>query len=121
VALPDAACPGLLRKPLDTAIGWLLAPYHPIGCQGDSKQNMMVVLMAIAMRRYYTAYIVRWRRFMAFTNATKRRHQASTRSNSINRTHQCRLFRTIHHKKGLLTCWSLITIGVWHIKLMRST
>ena len=26
-ASPDAACSGLLRKPLDAAIGWLLAPY----------------------------------------------------------------------------------------------
>ncbi len=38
-AFPDAACPWLLRKPLDAAIGQLLAPYHPGGCQGDSKQN----------------------------------------------------------------------------------
>jgi hypothetical protein len=32
------------------------------------------------------------------------------------------LFLTFHREKGLqLTCWSLITIGVWHIKLMRRT
>jgi hypothetical protein len=38
-ALPNAACPGLLWKPLDAAIGQLLAPYHPSSCQGNSKQN----------------------------------------------------------------------------------
>ena len=42
-ASPDAACPGLLRKPLDAAIGQLLAPYCPDGCQGDSKQNKDVI------------------------------------------------------------------------------
>ena len=32
------------------------------------------------------------------------------------------LFWAFHCEKGLqLTCWPLITIGVWHIKLMRST
>ncbi len=41
----------------------------------------MAVLMAIAMRRYYTARIARWRRFMAFIKATKRSHRASTCSN----------------------------------------
>ncbi len=39
VALPNAACPGLLRKPLDAAIGRLLAPYRPSGRHGDNQQN----------------------------------------------------------------------------------
>ena len=39
VASPDAALPGLHRKPLDAAIGRLMAPHHPGDCQGDSKQN----------------------------------------------------------------------------------
>ena len=34
-SLPNAACPGLLRKPLDTGIGRLLAPYCPSGCQSN--------------------------------------------------------------------------------------
>ena len=38
-ASPDATCPGLHRKPLDAAIGWLLALYRLGGRQGDSKQN----------------------------------------------------------------------------------
>ncbi len=37
IASPDAAVPGLPRKPLDTAIGQLLAPYCPSGHQGNSK------------------------------------------------------------------------------------
>ncbi len=38
-ASPDAACPGLLRKPLDAGIGWLLAPYCPSGRQGNRQTN----------------------------------------------------------------------------------
>jgi hypothetical protein len=37
--LHDAACPGLHRKPLDAAIGRLLTPYRPGGCQGDNQLN----------------------------------------------------------------------------------
>ena len=32
-----------------------------------------------------TTHVTRWRRFVAFIKATKRRHRASTRSDSINR------------------------------------
>jgi hypothetical protein len=39
MALPNAACPGLLKKPLDAAVGQLLAQYCPRGRQGKSKQN----------------------------------------------------------------------------------
>ena len=39
MALPDAACPGLLWKPLDAGIGQLLAPYCPSGCQGNRQTN----------------------------------------------------------------------------------
>ena len=38
-ASPDAACPGLHRKPLYAVIGWLVTPYRLGGRQGDSKQN----------------------------------------------------------------------------------
>ena len=55
--------------------------------------------------------VSQWRRFMAFIKATKCPYQASTHSDSINRTHQCRLFLQFHREKGLkLTCWPLITI-----------
>ena len=36
---PDAAWPGLHWKPLDAAIGRLLAPYRPGGRQGDNQLN----------------------------------------------------------------------------------
>ncbi len=39
MASPDAACPGLLRKPLDAGIGQLLALYHPSGHQGNKQTN----------------------------------------------------------------------------------
>ncbi len=39
MALPNAACPGLLWKPLDAGIGWLLAPYCPCGRQGNRQTN----------------------------------------------------------------------------------
>ncbi len=39
MALPNAACPGLLRKPLDAGIGRLLAPYRPSGRQGNRQTN----------------------------------------------------------------------------------
>jgi pheromone shutdown protein TraB len=48
-------------------------------------------LMAIAMRRYYTMCIARWRRFVAFIKATKCHHRVSTCSDSINWTLQRRV------------------------------
>ena len=50
MALPNAACPGLYRKPLDAAIGQLLAPYRPGGRQGHSKQNIDVKCVHFADR-----------------------------------------------------------------------
>ncbi len=39
MALPNAACPGLLWKPLDAGVGQLLAPYRPSGRQGNRQTN----------------------------------------------------------------------------------
>ena len=39
MASPDAACPGLLWKPLDAGIGQLLAPYCPSSRQGNRQTN----------------------------------------------------------------------------------
>ena len=84
--------------------------------------TLLANLKAIVMRRHYTAHIARWRRFGAFIKATKHCHRVSTRSDITNRTHQRRLILSSHHEKGLqLTCWSLIKIGVWHIKLTGTT
>jgi len=38
-ASPDAACPGLHRKPLDATIRRLLTPYHLSGRKSNSKQK----------------------------------------------------------------------------------
>jgi len=104
-----------------------VSPRRPPGTQSTQRwatcpPPLQAISMAVAMRQYNTARIARWRRFMAFIKATKRRHRASTRSDITNVSRQRRLFRTSHREKGLqLTCWPLITIGVWHIKLMRRT
>jgi hypothetical protein len=45
--------------------------------------SLLAVSMAITMQWYYTAHITWWRRFVAFIKAPKRRHWASTRSDSI--------------------------------------
>ena len=83
--------------------------------------TLQVVSMTIAMWRYNTVRITQRRRFVAFIKATTRHHRASTHSNSINQTHQRQLLLLFHCEKGLaFTCWPLITIGVWHIKVMRS-
>ena len=56
--------------------------------QGDSKQNKYAKCVHFADHfdghcggRYYTTCIARWRRFVAFIKATKRRYPASTHSN----------------------------------------
>jgi hypothetical protein len=86
----DAACPGLHRKPLDAAIGRLLALNRPMAARATINSMIMkhvptllAVLMAIAMRQYYTARIAQWRRFVAFIKANKRHYRTSTHSNSI--------------------------------------
>jgi putative Ca2+/H+ antiporter (TMEM165/GDT1 family) len=73
--------------------------------------TLWAVLMAVVVQRLYTAQIAQWRRFMAFLlKATKCCHQASTCSNSINRTHQRQLFLTFHPEKGnKVKGWPLIT------------
>jgi hypothetical protein len=48
--------------------------------------------MAMAMRRYVTAHIARWRRLRALLDATKRCHQASIVADSCNRSRMCQFF-----------------------------
>ena len=83
--------------------------------------TLLAISMAMAVRLYYTVCITRWRRFMAFLKATK----VSTYSDNINRMptpNFCGiLYRQIIEKGLKLTFRPLITIGVWHMKLMRST
>ena len=65
VESPNAACQELLRKPLDAAIGQLLAPYCPGGRQGDNQQNND------AKYPPFASHFDR-RRFVAFKETTKR-------------------------------------------------
>ena len=129
---PDLAWPGLHRKPLDAAIGQLLAPYCPGGRQGNNQQNNNAKCTHFAVHfdshhdvatQYCTHCLMEEVRGFHKHKATKHHHRASTCSDITNQTHQHRLFLLLHHEKGLdLKCWPLITIGVWHIKkLMRST
>jgi len=50
------------------------------------KPPSQAISMAMAVLRYNTAHITRWRRSSAFIKATKCRHQVSTRSENINQT-----------------------------------
>ena len=104
-----------------------VSPRRPPGQQQTKQQfkistPLLNFSMAIAMRRYYTVPIAQWRMFLAFIKVTKRHQQVSTCSNIIKGTRQRRMFLRFHREKGLeLTCWPLITIGVWHTKLIRRT
>ena len=104
-----------------------VSPWRPPGTQSTQRwatcpPPLLAILMAVAMRQYNTTCIAWWKRFVAFIKATKRHHRASTCPNIIKGTRQHRLFLSFYCEKELqLTCWPRITIGVWHIKLMRST
>ena len=104
-----------------------VSPRRPPGTQSTQRWEtcpppLLAILMAMAMRQYNTERIAQWRRFVAFIkplNTTIGRAVAPIASKG---THQRRSFRLFHREKGLqLTCWPLISIVVWHIKLMRST
>ena len=87
---------------------------------------LLAILMYAVVRRYYTAHIAWCQWFVAFLKAAKRHHPASTRSDITQSDMLTPDFGGIFHhqinKKGLeLTFWPLITIGVWHIKLTRTT
>ena len=71
--------------PLGNSDNWLrIAPVAARATANKKKvQNvstLITISMAIAVRRYYTPRIARWRRFLAFIKNTKRRHRACTRS-----------------------------------------
>jgi hypothetical protein len=80
-----------------------VSPQRPPGQQANKQQSTntprkQAVLMAMAMRRYVTARITRWRRFRASLEATGRRHRASIMSDNINRTWLRHFFRCFHHQ-----------------------
>ena len=66
-------------------------PQRPPGQQANKQQSTnkpkkVVVLMAMAMRRYVTVHIAQWRRSRASREATGRRHWASIMPDNIVRT-----------------------------------
>jgi hypothetical protein len=72
-------------------------PQWPPGQQANKQQSTntprkQAVLIAMAMRRYVTARIARWRRSRVSLEATGRHHRASIMSNKINRTWPQRFF-----------------------------
>jgi hypothetical protein len=72
-------------------------PQRPPGQQANKQQSTntprkQAILMAMAMRRYVTAWIARWRRSRASLKATGCRHRASIMSNNINWTWLRRFF-----------------------------
>ncbi len=79
-ASPNAAWPGLYRKPLDAAIGWLLALYCPGGRQGDSKQNKDAKMYPLCWPFWWPSWCGGTIPGVAFIKATKCRHRASTPS-----------------------------------------
>ncbi len=89
--------------------------------QSTNTPKKLAILMAMAMRRYVTAHIARWRRFRALLDATKHRHRVSIAADSCNRSCMCRFFTSFFHcqlvQKGRrLTLRLLFSIGVLHIK-----
>ncbi len=67
-----------------------VSPRRPPGTQSTQQwatcpSPLLAISMAVAMQQYNTARIAQWRRFVAFIKATKRRHRASTCSDSIKR------------------------------------
>ena len=77
------------------AITRSVSPQCPPGQQANKQQSTntptkLAVSMAIAMRRYDTACIARWRGSRASLEATGCHHRASTRSDSIKGTCQHR-------------------------------
>ncbi len=70
------------------ATTYSLLPQRPPGQQANKQQSTntprkLAVLMAMAMRRYVTARIARWRRSRDSLEATGRHHRASILSNNI--------------------------------------
>ncbi len=103
-------------------------PQRPPGQQANKPQSTntpkkVAVLMAMAMRRYVTACIARWRRSRASLEATGCHHRASIMSNNINLTWLRCFFDVIIVKtvgKGHgLTPRPLFIIGVWYINRNR--
>jgi hypothetical protein len=85
-------------------------PQWPPGQQANKQQSTNTptkgaVLMAMAMRRYITARIPRWRRPRASLEATGRHHRESIMSNNIYRTWLHRFFLCFHLQNRRKRSW----------------
>ncbi len=130
-ASPNAACPGLLRKPTGRchrATTHYVLPQRPPGQQANKQQwtntpKKVAILMAMVMRQYVTACIAQWRGSRASLEATGCHHWATIMSDNINWTWlQCFFYvfivKTIGKGHGLMLR-PLFLIGVWHINQNR--
>jgi hypothetical protein len=91
-------CPMRMSRATPEATGrchwattYYVLPQQPPGQQANKQQSTntpkkVVVLMAMAMRRYVTACIAQWRRSRASLEATGCCHWANIMSNNIKRT-----------------------------------
>jgi hypothetical protein len=80
-----------------------VSPQGPPGQQANKQQSTntprkQAVLMAMAMHRYVTVQIARWRRSRASLEATGRRHRASIMSDDINWTWLQQIFQCFHRQ-----------------------
>ncbi len=106
-----------------------ILPWWPPGQQAKKQQSTntpkkAAILMARAVHRYNTTDIVRRRRSRASLEATGCCYWASIAANRCNWSSHAIFFKFFHRKlveKGRrLTIKPLFSIGVWHIKQMRS-
>jgi hypothetical protein len=97
-ALPNATCPGLLRKPLDASIRQLLAPYCPSGRQGNRQTNNN---QQMTLKRWPNQWPWQCAGTLPRTSPnggglglskTKRHHWASIAANNDNRSRMYRFF-----------------------------
>ncbi len=94
---------GMSRATLEATGRWHWAttcsvlPQRPPGQEANKQQSTntpekLAVSKAMAMRRYVTAHIARWRRFRALLDATKRCHQVSIAADNCNWSRMCQFF-----------------------------
>ncbi len=95
--MPNAACPGLYRKPLDSAIALQIAP---VAARVTGKQMTMKKYTYFAGRLdghddalvHYIVCFAQWRRTRASLEAAGYHHWASINYDNIKGTYYCRFF-----------------------------
>ena len=127
----DPAWPGLHRKPLDAATEWLLAPYSPTAARKkiQNKGEQIHPLcwpcwwpLQCSVTIPHTSPIVggTWLHKKPLVATIG---QVFAPIASIGHAYRvfCSKFHCQHVEKGHeAKGWSLLTIGVWHVKMMKS-